>query len=351
MGCGASASSGGNYASGMIPDRFTSLEEVVAALKKANLESSQLMVGVDFTESNTWTGKRCFGGQPLHRIGGPGDEPNPYEQVLEVIAKALWDFDADHMIPAYGFGDAMTGSHAVFSFQKGDAPCKGLPAMLQRYKEIAACVTLHGPTSFAPIIRQAIKVVRETNEYHILLIVADGQVSPDQVQATQDAIVKASDYALSIVLVGVGDGPWDLMETFDDELPERRFDNFQFVDFNTVFNKYPTERRDAAFATHALMEVPDQWHAIKHFGLLKDGRKLPHFADAPAPFGPPDKLGDKDPNLGLPPGWKAAWDPTQGRMFYMNKETKETSWNKPAGTNITSDPTNIRLSRIDKATN
>ena len=43
-------------------------------------------------------------------------------------------------------------------------------------------------------------------------------------------VVYGSKLPLSIVLVGVGDGPWDMMREFDDNIPARAFDNFQVSD-------------------------------------------------------------------------------------------------------------------------
>ncbi len=49
-----------------------------------------------------------------------------------------------------------------------------------------------------------------------------------QEQETVNAIVEASSYPLSIILVGVGDGPWDTARKYDDyDYAGRRFDNLQ----------------------------------------------------------------------------------------------------------------------------
>jgi E3 ubiquitin-protein ligase RGLG len=45
------------------------------------------------------------------------------------------------------------------------------------------------------------------------------------------------------------------MEEFDDKLPRRRFDNFQFVEYNRVM-QLNQRAPEVGFATAALMEVP-----------------------------------------------------------------------------------------------
>lgn len=293
MGCGASVGPAfevGEAAWKPIPDQFTSYDQVTDALRKAGLESSQLIIGVDFTQSNEQTGQRSFGGRCLHdtRHG-----VNPYEQAMTVVAKVLADFDDDNMIPAYGFGDTRTRHTGVFSFQDNDEPCDGLTGVVAKYRQLAPQVQLGGPTSFAALIRQAIKTVQDTGEYHILLIIADGQVNEPQelyvngLSPTAAAIVEASNYALSIVMVGVGDGPWHQMEVFDDELPTRKFDNFQFVNFNAVWQQYPAHKRESAFAVHALMEVPDQYREIKRMNLLSSGACQKPLNSLPTLLGPP----------------------------------------------------------------
>lgn len=242
-----------------ILDNFHSHEEVQKALREAGLEASQLVVGIDYTKSNEWQGKLSFGGKCLHDCSDDGK--NPYQSVISAVGRTLEVFDDDGQIPAFGFGDSKTGDRDVFRMGSGD--CDGLSDLLARYKKIPPGLTLSGPTSFAPLIRKAISIVKETKEYHILLIIADGQVSNER--DTVNAIVEASNYALSIVLVGVGDVPWHKMEEFDDGLPARRFDNFQFVDFHKTMKKYNS---DAAFALAALMEIPDQYKAIRSLHLL-----------------------------------------------------------------------------------
>jgi hypothetical protein len=139
-----------------------------------------------------------------------------------------------------------------------------LDGVLRRYNELISeiergMLVMSGPTNFAPLINKAIEIVQQTRQYHILLIICDGAVNNKS--ETIDAIVRASKYPLSIICIGVGKGPWTIMEEFDDDIPTRDFDNFQFVNFHSMMAK--CENEELEFAKHALMEIPYQYEYIK----------------------------------------------------------------------------------------
>lgn len=288
----------------VIPDNFFSLDEVTDSLREHGFGSSNLIIGVDFTKSNEWTGEKSFQRRCLHDLR---DSPNPYEQALSIIGKTLPEYDEDKLIPCFGFGDASTQDQTVFGFNRNNEACHGFADVLQRYREIIPHVNLAGPTSFAPIIETAIEIVEKSGGcYHILLIIADGQVTRSvdtergmlsrQEKETIDAIVKASEYALSIVVVGVGDGPWNTMKHFDGDIPRRLFNNFQFVNFTEIMNNpVNLRRKEADFALAALMEIPFQYQATVELQLL--GRQRGYASNRkilPPPEGTEDAAGRLD---------------------------------------------------------
>ena len=237
--------------------------------------------------------------------------------VISAIARVFELFDDDDSIPTFGYGGypERPVAERYFSFVEGQG-CE-LDEVLQRYFAIASTMELNASASFVPVIYEAIKMARKSGRYHILIIVSDGYI--DDPAMARRAIVEASEYPLctlipkvlsfinvigcwydqicvlffvAIVMIGVGDGPWTLMSEFDDGLPERRFDNFQFVNYNTI-PKGVLDNPDGGFAMQALMEIPgmlsflhrveevvvltccrlgfstEQYNQIRKLGLLK----------------------------------------------------------------------------------
>ncbi|OWZ23361.1 Copine [Phytophthora megakarya] len=295
----------------MIPDQFTSLPQVTQALRRSGLESCNLIVGIDCTKSNEWSGKRTFGGRSLHEIDDPSVR-NPYEDVIETIGRTLQDFDEDNIIPVYGFGDELTCDRAVFTFAPHEDQA-GFPLenIRSRYRQVVKNVVMAGPTSFAPIINEAVNIVNRTGDYHILVIIADGQVTRSvdipahavskNEKETIDAITYASNFPLSIVMVGVGDGPWESMIYFDNYLVHRKFDNFQFIEYHKITSQFSDpQMKEAQFALQALMEIPDQYRTIKAMNYLNQGPyKLRTDIPRVDVFPPPQQIENIHHNYGV----------------------------------------------------
>lgn len=152
-----------------IANNFQSFFDLQQGLKAAGLESSELIIGIDFTKSNLYNGTISFGGKSLHELfpissgaasaaaagarERSSQQQNPYEYVLENICETMSAFDDDNHIPCYGFGDVTTRNQKVFSFKNDQQPCYGLQEVRALYRNLLPNISLAGPTSFAPIIR------------------------------------------------------------------------------------------------------------------------------------------------------------------------------------------------------
>lgn len=173
-----------------------------------------LVVGIDFTASNNSPSDP----NSLHYCNSK--EPNFYERAISSCGNILSYYDYDKIFPVFGFGAQMIGSNTVqhcFNLNFDVNPnIIGIENVLATYKNNVYQLNFSGPTYFTPLIRNVINVVKfnmdknsKELEYYILLILTDGQIN-DMAQ-TCDAIVEASNYPISIIIIGVGNANFSNM--------------------------------------------------------------------------------------------------------------------------------------------
>ena len=103
------------------------------------------------------------------------------------MGSILENYDHDRSFPVYGFGGIPTFMGATkvdHCFPLNGNPTfpeiKGIKNLLELYRSSLPTITLSGPTFFAPIIEQQLKIIQafksEQNIYSILLIITDGDI-------------------------------------------------------------------------------------------------------------------------------------------------------------------------------
>lgn len=221
------------------------------------------MVGIDYTASN---------GEPsdprsLH-FRNPSGQLNQYETAIINVGNILMPYDYDGQVPAYGFG-AMLPVGVSHCFAINGNPTQpevpGVNGVLGVYRNSFTFAKLHGPTNFAPLIRQASTIAQtyhamaqDVSTYLLLMIITDGEIT--DMDETLAAVVDASALPMSIVIIGVGNADFTKMNILDGDGGLLRSprggvavrDIVQFV----PFNQYPDP---AKLAAATLAEIPGQF--------------------------------------------------------------------------------------------
>jgi hypothetical protein len=247
------------------------LEEVQESLKRYGIKKLRLIIGVDFSEYNRKSLEENL--VNLHEVRD--ESVNSYQEVLELVSRIFSGFgdpyEEVYPIHVFGFGDLNTKDVSVFPFilSRNLTPgaCKGYPEVLKRYLQTTPTIILSHPTSFAPVIRESIKMVKESNSYHVLVILTPGQI--DNMEDTKLSLKEASMVSLSIIAVGIGDGPFSQMYELY-QTSQRAFQNFHFFAVNQVMKgEKGSPNREVAMSSNLLQDIPAHWTAIKKLGYPK----------------------------------------------------------------------------------
>lgn len=181
----------------------------------ANGYELNFMVAIDFTASN---------GNPrlpdsLHYLD-PSGRFNAYQRAIWSVGEVLEFYDTDKRFPAWGFGGRPIDGPVSHCFNLNGsgsyAEVEGISGIMSAYASALRNVSLAGPTLFGQVINGAAQIAdinAGKRKYYILLIITDGVIT--DLQETKDAIIRASDLPLSILIVGVGGADFKEMEILD----------------------------------------------------------------------------------------------------------------------------------------
>ena len=150
---------------------------------------------------------------------------------------------------------------------KEDPVISGLEGLLDEYRSAVAQTTLWGPTFFSLVLERVLAHMEKhvsSPMYNILLFLTDGNIH--DLRETVDAMVKCSNFPISVIIVGIGDGDFSSMEFLDGDNcdtpltdgtgQESKRDICQFVRLNDFKDEDGTNADLLAEAV--LEEVPDQ---------------------------------------------------------------------------------------------
>ena len=281
-------------------------DELAMALSEADLEPPRLRIalGFDCAAHNRRAGQVVFSGRPLHASnngGVLGPDPNPYQLAIFMLGKALESVGVGVETPVrcfcYNTMPPPPDAQPVYAERTGDAREDGEPPAAGRDRLAAPVLTVGMEGALAyynglpPYIFRGARGsgaaggLAQAVEYGAALATADAAdgatrtllllLTPGQgidMASARTALHAAAEVTLSVVVVGVGDGPFHELGRLAAAAPT----NLNAVDFHqATTTKFP----DRELALEAFRVLPEQAEltAILRHARMSEPATHSHF--------------------------------------------------------------------------
>jgi len=193
-----------------------------------------ILFGIDFSKSNG----SCYKPSSLHYfkkhnseeldISSDVEEPttNLYQKAIMECGNILATYDWDKQFPVFGFGarypgEKLTNHCFPVNMNNHNPNIYGIDNLLKEYENAVKTMVMDGPSLFLPLIMKAIeiteqdKIEKNNNIYKILMIFTDGELK--DMTDTIDAIIEAAHLPISIIIIGIGNSEFNLMDKLDSD--------------------------------------------------------------------------------------------------------------------------------------
>lgn len=250
---------------------YDTYEKFIGAVRSAKIECARFMVAVDFSRSNISRGRKDpRRGACLHSSKDVYGNavPNDYRYALERLTEVIRLLDSETEIKFLTFG---MKKHMTVELISVDDLVQHYDTTAAEFFSRVEANAEEESSTIAPVIYEAIKDTVKNRDYQILVILTDGDLT--DIGRDAQAIIDASNFAISIIAIGIGIGPFTSYSEFDNVLFQRRFDNFNFVNLSELLrakeqaNDPPMDAKE--FARIVLAECPAQYQDIREMNIVQ----------------------------------------------------------------------------------
>ncbi|CAL6027831.1 Copine_I [Hexamita inflata] len=246
-------------------DKINTYSQLMRQMQLMGQIPFRTMFALDFSLSNSWI-------EPKNIVHNPTSDKNPYKVIMQYTQTQVGRVLKNSPVFGYRFGckhsEDMKCCPLAFP-ENQNAQFETFDALIEGYKSGLKQTTLFGPTILTQVFKEAIQVQTEycKKDPLVCIIVTDGDI--DDVEIDGEMLIQASKYPICFVCIGVGNGQFTKMKLFDD-LKGRKFDNFQFLQYNEVERKmeFKCERPDQTLALEMFKELPAAIQKMKKAGII-----------------------------------------------------------------------------------